>query len=516
MTTKLTFLVGVEEKRLLMPSVEYGRFGLQPTAINQNRSKHLLNEPKKRKPRQEICAPIKWLCFVVNFLVFLIGVTCLALGVYLCIKDPRPIVEWADVFLNPAVVLTIIGLAICIVSLMGSLGALRDNIALLKTFALSVFFCYIAIVVFTFLLFILFYSDTIEGLSAHSILIYSVKNYHTNRNLADFVDYIQEQLECCGVSSISQGYRDWQLSDQFNCNLTNPYPEKCGVPFSCCKRSVVSEAAAGSTNPLLPAMRSLQCWQNAQTKRLQELEADLHTRGCLQPLRILFESHAVHVGAVVAIIVIPVCISVCLSNILAKQIDHQRYLLKREARRCERRRRRNERIRFHGPYMIAITASVNESKHSSNTPRHSTGQNSDDSAAVIELGLESVKVTEPSRLSVAVQPEKKIFALNLTNFPQSLPSHELSVLNSEVRRHRKRCRPTSNSALKHVVQASSSAINQHQKISNGISTTASPPNKQKQRRCSLTTASPPKTTAENRTQQWVLEQSDLVFYEPVA
>lgn len=61
-------------------------------------------------------------------------------------------------------------------------------------FALSVFFCYIVIVIFTFLLFILFYSDTTEGLSAHSILIYSVKNYHTNRNLADFVDYIQEQV----------------------------------------------------------------------------------------------------------------------------------------------------------------------------------------------------------------------------------------------------------------------------------------------------------------------------------
>lgn len=61
-------------------------------------------------------------------------------------------------------------------------------------FAISVFFCYIVIVISTFLLFVLFYSDAVEGFSAHSILIYSVKNYHTNRNLADFVDYIQEQV----------------------------------------------------------------------------------------------------------------------------------------------------------------------------------------------------------------------------------------------------------------------------------------------------------------------------------
>ncbi|VDM13941.1 unnamed protein product, partial [Wuchereria bancrofti] len=307
-----------------------------------------------------------------------------------------------------------------------------------------------------------------------------------------------------------QGYRDWQLSDQFNCNPANPYPEKCGVPFSCCKRSVVSEAAAGSSNPLLPAMRSLQCWQNAQTKRPQELEADLHTRGCLQPLRILFESHAIHVGAVIAIIIIPVCISVCLSNILAKQIDHQRYLLEREARRCERRRRRNERIRFRDPYITATESNANEAKRSTGALRHSTGQILEDSATVIDLGREPVKLTEPLRPSVAVQPEKSKFSQS----PPPVPPHESSPMNDEVRWHRKHCQPTSNPPPKHIVQTSL-AINQHQRIPNGTATAAAQ-NKQKQKRRSVVTASPPKTAGENRTQQWVLEQSGLVGYKPVS
>lgn len=180
-------------------------------------------------------------------------------------------------------------------------------------------------------MFILFYSDTSEGISAHSILLYSIKKYHTNRNLADFVDYLQEQvrfkanyfkniifllflqLECCGVSSMSQGFRDWQINEQYNCTPSNPYPERCGVPFSCCRRSVVSEAA-GSSNPLLPAMRSLQCWQNALSKRVQDLETDIYVRGCLQPVRTLFESHAVHLGAVVAIFIIPVVRGIIFSN----------------------------------------------------------------------------------------------------------------------------------------------------------------------------------------------------------
>lgn len=40
----------------------------------------------------------------------------------------------------------------------------------------------------------LFYSDTNEGISAQTILVYSIKNYHKNRNLADLVDYLQEQV----------------------------------------------------------------------------------------------------------------------------------------------------------------------------------------------------------------------------------------------------------------------------------------------------------------------------------
>ncbi|GMR60743.1 hypothetical protein PMAYCL1PPCAC_30938 [Pristionchus mayeri] len=295
---------------------------------------------RKRKPRQEISACLKWICFFINFLAFLIGLFILSLGIYLCVKDPRGVSDWADVVLNPAIMLAIIGFIVCVITMAGAVGALRDNISLLKMFAMSVFFCYILLVLGTFCLFILFYADNPDGISAQSILQYSIARYHSNRNIADLVDYLQEQLECCGVSSVAAGYRDWGLSSQFNCSDTNPYPEKCGVPYSCCRRSVISEAA-GSANPLLPAMRSLECWQNALKKRPQDIENDIHTKGCLLPLRSVFETHALHIGMVVAVIIIPVSLSVCIANILARQIDHQRWLLEREARRHDRRRKRD-------------------------------------------------------------------------------------------------------------------------------------------------------------------------------
>ena len=40
------------------------------------------------------------------------------------------------------------------------------------------------------------------------------------------------QVKCCGVN----GYDDWNKNIYFNCSFVGVYnPEKCGVPFSCCK-----------------------------------------------------------------------------------------------------------------------------------------------------------------------------------------------------------------------------------------------------------------------------------------
>ncbi|TMS36687.1 hypothetical protein L596_003789 [Steinernema carpocapsae] len=449
-----------ELQRFLMPPrAEYDRF----ETVDGGRG---TRPPRRHKPRQEICASLKWTCFLLNFVVFLVGVTCLALGVYLCIKDPRSISEWADIFLNPAIMLTIMGLTVCIISLCGAFGALRDNVRLLKIFGASVFACYVVLVLCTLCIFLLFYSDTTEGLSAHNILFYSIKKYHTNRNWADFVDYLQEQLECCGASSQSQGYRDWQLSEQFKCDPQNPYPEKCGVPFSCCKRAVVSEAA-GSSNPLLPAMRSLQCWQNAQTKRAQDLEQDLHTKGCLQPLRTLFESHAVHIGIVVAVIILPVFISFCFSHVLAKQIDHQRYLLEREARRYEKRRRKErERQRQRDLEMAEGLAS---SQNDNAKPP--------ESAPVVTTTDETAKPAESKRKDDRGRLPKR------------------SVSTSPSRGHKK----------SDTVALPPSA-NVHLK------------KKERRRRRSVNSQSTPPaaTPVENRTHQWVLQQSDLVNKDPIA
>lgn len=47
------------------------------------------------------------------------------------------------------------------------------------------------------------------------------------------------QLECCGMKDdASNGFKDWNSNAHFNCAINNTSPERCSVPFSCCKRKV--------------------------------------------------------------------------------------------------------------------------------------------------------------------------------------------------------------------------------------------------------------------------------------
>uniref|UniRef100_A0AC35U7R7 Tetraspanin n=1 Tax=Rhabditophanes sp. KR3021 TaxID=114890 RepID=A0AC35U7R7_9BILA len=316
----------------------------------------MVNKRKKMpKPRQEICSPLKWLCFLVGFIFLLIGLVMTCLGVYLLSTDIKAIEHFLDALINPSFLITIFGAFIVFVGTCAFWGSLRENATLLKLFSFTIFASYIIIVVFAFLVFFTFYTHPDDNISAQSILLYAIKHYHTNKNVAEIVDYVQEQFECCGATSVSQGYRDWLLNEQFVCNSTNPYPERCGVPFSCCRRSHSNdESETAQTNKLVPAMAAFHCWKNVQDKKVQDVESRINTYGCIFPLRQVFEKNAIYLGIIVSIIICPVCLAICLSHLLAKQIDHQRYLLEREARRYERYQRREARQKYNDHYAAVL------------------------------------------------------------------------------------------------------------------------------------------------------------------
>ncbi|CAD5215816.1 unnamed protein product [Bursaphelenchus okinawaensis] len=376
-----------------MVRIEYGRFEDAVIVAKKVRSS---------KPRQEISAFLKWICFLINLAIFLAGLGVLSLGIYSFVKDPRSILGPEDILFNTSIVLFVLGGIVVIISLTGLFGALRENWTLLKISVWIGVLWFIVFVIAVMGVFFLFYSDTNDNFYINTMLDYAVKRYHTNTNIAEAMDYLQETMECCGIRSLAQGYRDWQLNEQFYCNTTNVYPERCGVPFSCCKRALLAEGTAGNANA---ASRSLNCWQNALKRRPHELETDLYVRGCLVPLKQTFERNAIIIASVVALIVIFGCLYVFMEYVLARQIEYQHYLLDREARRAQRRARREAREKERREKELAkqaVYSELDEVKVKGATPKEQKPKKRKESKENVR------KVSQASHREATVLSEQKI------------------------------------------------------------------------------------------------------------
>lgn len=77
----------------------------------------------------------------------------------------------------------------------------------------------------------------VEGFLAGRITDNFIKKYREDPDLQNFIDFIQQEFHCCGLSARS--YEDWSKNEYFNCTGPefNPSIERCGVPYSCCKNA---------------------------------------------------------------------------------------------------------------------------------------------------------------------------------------------------------------------------------------------------------------------------------------
>jgi hypothetical protein len=144
-----------------------------------------------------------------NFIVTLTGLAALVAGAYLYISFYTPVTEILDFVLNPGLALIWIGAVVTAVALMGAVGALRDHTCLLKAvcpplapcvyilnfvrvqFSLTIFLCYIILVVAAFLTFILFYSQSSDGLSIEGLMMHAIRRYHLNANMREIMNNVQ-------------------------------------------------------------------------------------------------------------------------------------------------------------------------------------------------------------------------------------------------------------------------------------------------------------------------------------
>ncbi|XP_061678899.1 tetraspanin-33b [Syngnathoides biaculeatus] len=246
---------------------------------------------------------IRYFLFFFSFLFWVFSLLIVAIGVYAKVQKATDTVR--DTFLiDPAVILIVVGVVMFFITFCGCIGALRENIRLLKTFSLSLTLVFLTQLVIAILGF--FYSDQTRDTLGRFVKK-GIVHYRDDLDLQNLMDYIQKEFQCCGWNN----YTDWSWNSYFNCTKENPSSERCAVPFSCCT-PVPGEAVINTM-----------CGFGVQTLDHLEANKSIYPVGCADRAVLWIESHLFLVGALALGLALPQIAGIVLSQILISQIQEE-------------------------------------------------------------------------------------------------------------------------------------------------------------------------------------------------
>ncbi|XP_067445868.1 tetraspanin-3 [Thunnus thynnus] len=131
--------------------------------------------------------------------------------------------------LVPAVIIIAVGALLFIIGLIGCCATVRESYCGLTTFVvilLLVFLTEVAVVVLGYI-----YRAKVEDEVNNSIKkVYDEYNGTNSNAPSRAIDYVQRQLQCCGIHN----YSDWKNTHWFEESKNN------SVPVSCCKSNIGS------------------------------------------------------------------------------------------------------------------------------------------------------------------------------------------------------------------------------------------------------------------------------------
>lgn len=251
---------------------------------------------------------IKFLLFLTNIVLWLLGVVFLGIGIYVQVETVFDNLNLESVLTNPAIALIIIGGVLFIVGFCGCFGALLEVFFLLIIYIIIlsiILLAEIGLVVYVFV-------QQDEAFSAFEMLLETyIVNYYNDINLRNIVDLIQGQLfQCCGITSPN----DWQANAYFNCS--SPAFQRCSVPFSCC---MLEEGE----------VINIQCGYGTLDSSVQStFMAGIFTTGCLTATQNLITNNLYVVGGVGVGLLVFQILNILLASGLAVDIYRENKELK--------------------------------------------------------------------------------------------------------------------------------------------------------------------------------------------
>ncbi|KAJ3600887.1 hypothetical protein NHX12_031861 [Muraenolepis orangiensis] len=192
------------------------------------RSGWLLWPWSRKDPAHSERTPLipKYLLSLSNLLFSALGLAVLCLGLWgLVTKQSFAQERIAALGTDPMLLLLALGLLLSVLCLSGCVGALRENVCLLRCFSAAVLALMAAQVLAAIVAFGL--RGQMEGYLRAGMLA-AMARYRDDLDLRFLADEVQAGLQCCGADD----YRDWEVNIYFNCSA--PGVLACGVPASCC------------------------------------------------------------------------------------------------------------------------------------------------------------------------------------------------------------------------------------------------------------------------------------------
>lgn len=212
----------------------------------------------------------KYSLFALNVLIWLGGVMMIGVGIWSHLDHPN-LVILTRVKQEPAALLIIIGCVMFTLSFVVCVGALRENLILLKIFSITLSLVFVLQIVAGVIAFS--YIDSVKTAIMDSLRI-AITQYEDDSRMRRAMDTIQKFYGCCGATDST----DWELNEYYNCS--SPAMSRCGVPPSCCIAS--SDQMCGH-----------------QARHGQSFVADsVYTEGCLRPLMSIYRNNLYVVGLI--------------------------------------------------------------------------------------------------------------------------------------------------------------------------------------------------------------------------
>uniref|UniRef100_H3AVD3 Tetraspanin n=1 Tax=Latimeria chalumnae TaxID=7897 RepID=H3AVD3_LATCH len=224
----------------------------------------------------------KYGMFILSCLNFLIGACILAVGIYAEIERQK-YKTLEGIFLAPAIILILLGIVMFIVSFIGVLASLRDNLHLLQAFLYILGIC-LVLELTGGIVALLFRNKTLDFVNDN--IRRGIRNYYDDLDFKNIMDFVQEKFKCCG----GEDFKDWENNQYHNCSA--PGPLACGVPYTCCIHNK-------TTN-----VKNTMCGYKTISKVRQQVHDIIYVRGCTHAVLIWFtDNYTIMAGVLLGILV---------------------------------------------------------------------------------------------------------------------------------------------------------------------------------------------------------------------